>query len=81
MAPLLNKGHLVIMDNWFLSPDMFHNLCSKQADAMGTLHQNRNCVSAEIKSTNLKKVGHVAVYKDRLMIMKWKQNGYLSFKL
>jgi hypothetical protein len=27
---------------------------------------------AEIKSTKLKKGEHVSVYKDRLMIMKWK---------
>jgi hypothetical protein len=40
-APLLNQGYRVIMDNWFSSPDLFHKLCSKLTDAMGTLHQNR----------------------------------------
>jgi hypothetical protein len=72
MAPLLNLGHCVIMDNWFSSPDMFHKLCSKQTDAMGTLCQNRKGVPAEIKNIKLKKVQLVSVYKDRLMITKWK---------
>jgi hypothetical protein len=72
MAPLLNQGYPVIMDSWFSNPDLFHRLCSKQADAMGTLHQKRKSVPAEIKSTNLKKGEHVLVYKDRLKIMKWK---------
>jgi hypothetical protein len=40
MIPLLNEGYHVIMDNWFSTTDLFHKLCSKQTDAMGTLHQN-----------------------------------------
>jgi hypothetical protein len=39
---------------------------------MGTLHQNRKCVLAGIKSAKLKKGEHVSDYKDRLMIMKQK---------
>jgi hypothetical protein len=52
MAPLLNQGYHVIMVNRFSSPDLFHMLCSKQTDIMGTLLENRKCVSAEIKSAN-----------------------------
>jgi hypothetical protein len=39
---------------------------------MGTSCQNRKGVAVEIKSTKLKKGKHVSVYKDRLMIRKWK---------
>jgi hypothetical protein len=39
---------------------------------MGTLHQNRKGVTEEIKKEKLKKGESVAVYKDKLMIMKWK---------
>jgi hypothetical protein len=70
-------GHHVIMNDWFSSPDLFYQLCSKQTGAMGTLHQNRKGVSAEIKSSKLKKGKHVSVYKDRLMIMKWKHKKYI----
>jgi hypothetical protein len=60
------------MDNWFSRPDLFHKLCSKQTDAMGTLCQNRKGVLAEIKRAKLIKGGYVSVYKGRIMIMKWK---------
>jgi hypothetical protein len=69
MAPLLNQEYRVIMDSWFSSPDLFHKLCSKQTDAMGTLHQNRKGFPAEIKSAKLKTGEPLSVYKDRLMIM------------
>jgi hypothetical protein len=47
---------------------------------MGTLHQNRKGVPAEIKSSKLKKKEHVSIYKDRLLIMKWKNKKYMSYK-
>jgi hypothetical protein len=70
-APLLNQGYHAIMDNWVSSPDLFHKQCSKQT-AIGTLHQNRKDIPAEIKSTKLKKGENVSVYKDRPMIRKQK---------
>jgi hypothetical protein len=39
---------------------------------MGALHKNRKGVPAEIKTAKLKKGKHVSVYKDRLIIMKWR---------
>lgn len=72
MAPILNQGYCVTMDNWFSSPDLYEKLCKTQTDAMGTLRQNRKGVPSEIKKSKLKKGGHVSVYKDKLMIMKWK---------
>jgi hypothetical protein len=57
------------MDIWFSSPDLFHKLCNKQ-NIMGTLHQNRKGVPAEIKDAKVTKGEHVSVYKDRLMVMK-----------
>jgi hypothetical protein len=80
MAPPLNQGYWVIMDNLFLSQDLFQKLCSKQTDAKGTLHQNKNCVPTEIKSVKLEKGEHVLVFIDRLMIMKGKnKKRYLSY--
>jgi hypothetical protein len=78
MAPVLNQGYCVIVDSLFSSPDLFHKLCSKQTNAMGTLRHNRKCVPAEIKSAKLKKGEHVSVYTDRLMIMKWKNKRDIS---
>jgi hypothetical protein len=39
---------------------------------MRTLHQNRKGMPDEIKKAKLKKGENVVVYKDKLMIMKWK---------
>jgi hypothetical protein len=44
---------------------------------MGTLHQNRKVVPAEIKSVKLKKGENVSFYKTGLMIMKWKTKKYI----
>lgn len=70
--PLLNQGYMVTMDNWFTSPDLFEKLCNKKTDAIGTLRQNRKGVPNEIKQAKLKKGEHVSAYKDKLMVIKWK---------
>jgi hypothetical protein len=40
MAPLLNQGFRVTIDNWFSSPDLYSKWYSKQTDAMGSLRQS-----------------------------------------
>jgi hypothetical protein len=60
------QGYRVIMEN------LFHKLCSKQTDAMGTLRQNKTALPAEIMSTKLKNGEHISVYTERLMIMRCK---------
>jgi hypothetical protein len=47
MAPLLNQGYLVIMDNSFSSADLFYKLCSKQTATIGTFHKKRKGIPAE----------------------------------
>jgi hypothetical protein len=61
----------VTIDKWFSSPDLYSKLCSKQTDNIGTQHQNRKEMPDEIKA-KLKNGESEAVYKDRWMIMKWK---------
>jgi hypothetical protein len=70
MAPLLNQGYRVTMDNWFSSPDLYSKLCSRQTGTMGTLRHNRKGVPDELKKAKLKKGENVAVYKDKLMVLK-----------
>jgi hypothetical protein len=41
------------MNKWFSGPDLFHKLCSKQNDAVGTWYKNRKGVPAEIKGSKL----------------------------
>nr|CAD7423275.1 unnamed protein product [Timema monikensis] len=72
MTPLLNQGYRVTMDNWFSSSDLYNKLHNNQTGTMGTLRQNRKGVPGEIKNAKLKKGESVAVYRDKRMIMKWK---------
>ena len=72
VAPFLNQGYCVTMDNWFSSPDLFEKLCNRNIDAIGTLPQNRKGVPSEIKKSKLKKGEYVSAYKDKLLVMKWK---------
>ena len=72
MAPLLNQDYFVTMDNWFSSPELFEKLRNQNTDAIGTLRQNRKGVPSEIKKSKLKKGEYVSAYKDKLLVMKWK---------
>jgi hypothetical protein len=58
MTPFLNEGYHIITDNWFSSHDLYEKLCSKQGDAMETLHRTRNSDPAELKKVKLKKREH-----------------------
>jgi hypothetical protein len=55
IAPLLNDGYRVTMDNWFSSPDLYSKLYSKQADDMGLLPQIRKIVPDKNKGGKIKK--------------------------
>ena len=52
MASLLNQDYSVTMDNLFLSPDLFENLCNQNTDTIGTLCQNTKGLCSEIKNLN-----------------------------
>jgi hypothetical protein len=39
---------------------------------MGILCQNRKGVPVEVKNAKLKKGEHISIFRDKLMIMKWK---------
>ena len=47
--PLLNKGHVIYMDNYFSSPGLFKELADNQTGACGTLRANRIGVPETIK--------------------------------
>jgi hypothetical protein len=51
MDGLENKGHVVVMDNYFLSVGLFEELASKGIYATGTLRANRIGVPPSLKDT------------------------------
>jgi hypothetical protein len=80
MDLLVNKKYHVITDNWFSSSEMCYKLRSKQAAAMGTLHQNRKDVPAEIKKEELIKGKYVSVYTQTSDNEVERQKRCLSYK-
>ena len=49
VEPLLNKGHVIYMDNYFSSPGLFRELADNQTGACGTLPANEIGVPETIK--------------------------------
>ena len=71
-SPLFGKGYCINMDNFFSSPELFDELCEENTDAVGTLRANRKGVPNEIRSKRLQRGEIKAMYRDKLMVLKWK---------
>lgn len=50
VRPLLNKGHTLVMDNFYNSPLLSRSLKQKKTDTMGTLRLNRQFVPDSLRS-------------------------------
>lgn len=69
---LLNKGHLIAMDNYYSSPELYQILCQLKTDAVGTVRVNRKNLPADVIKAKLTRGQHIAAYKDKLMCLKWR---------
>ncbi len=69
---LLHKGYCLYIDNFYTSPDLAKNLLERETDCIGTLRLNRKGVPAIIKDKKLKKGEVVAAFKNKIMVLKWK---------
>lgn len=72
VAPLYGKGHVVFMDNFFSSPDLFKELAGNQTGACGTLRTNRRGVPEAVRNRN-PKVGEppITVTADGILYLSW----------
>ena len=68
----LGKSYIIFMDNFYISPTLFHNLTLVGTGAAGTLRLNRIGVPKEMKDAKLKEKGDrkVMCYKDELCMLK-----------
>ncbi|XP_035209506.1 piggyBac transposable element-derived protein 4-like, partial [Stegodyphus dumicola] len=69
---LLDKGYTLYLDNWYTSTDLAEKMCRRKTDVVGTMRKNRKGIPSDIKNCVLKKDEHIARYRDKIMIMKWK---------
>ena len=67
MRPILDKGHMLFVDNWFTSPTLFNLLSIHQTPACGTLRKNRAKFPASFTSRKLQQGESVSVVNDKLL--------------
>ena len=78
LDPLLGKGYRLYIDNFYTSPVLADNLAQKQTDCVGTLRLNRREVPKVIKETKLKKGETVSAFRQKSMVLKWKDKKDVS---
>ena len=50
---LQHKGYVVVTDNYYSSPELFHNLASKGFGACGTVRKDRRGIPQAVTTTRL----------------------------
>ncbi|XP_063899173.1 uncharacterized protein LOC110380711 isoform X2 [Helicoverpa armigera] len=81
LEPLLDRGHTVIMDNFYNSPLLLRCLKKHKTDCYGTLRLNREFVPDSLKSltkTDLRQGEVVASYTSDLSVMLWRDANLVS---
>ncbi|KAL0883115.1 hypothetical protein ABMA27_016574 [Loxostege sticticalis] len=81
IEPLLHRGHILIMDNFYNSPLLLRYLKKHNTDCFGTLRLNREFVPDSVKTlvkTELRKGEVVATYCTDLMILVWRDANIVS---
>jgi len=72
VEPLLEKGRMFWMDNFYNLPALAQRLKSLKTDCVGTLRLSRKDVPQRVKVKKLKKGELVAQHSGLVSILKWK---------
>lgn len=75
---LLNKGYCIYIDNFYTNVDLMDKLTENKTDCIGTIRKNRSKIPNEIKLKKLKKGELFAMYRKKLMILKWKDKKEIT---
>lgn len=81
VRPLLDKGHTLVMDNFYNSPLLSRLLKSRRTDVMGTLRLNRTFVPESLKSKtkNNMRPGECAFSQtEDLTVVVWRDTNLVS---
>lgn len=69
MAPFLNKGHTLFVDNWYTSPQLFQYLHEKKTNACGTVRKHRKGLPPTARK--LKKGEFEAMHTQNILFVRW----------
>lgn len=72
MEPFLDKGHHLIMDNYYNSVPLCNKLLQRKTHTTGTLRTNRKGNPKSLISRKLKKGEHIWSRKGKVYVSKWK---------
>ena len=68
LTPHLQKAHVLFMENWYTSPNLFQYLLNENTGACGTVKANKK----NMPKLPLVKCGeHVAQHSNNIMCLKW----------
>jgi hypothetical protein len=69
---LLDRGHCLVMDNYYMSPYLSDLLVTRKTDSYGTVKVNRKGLPVNFKCWKVKKGDVVAWRRDKLLALKWR---------
>lgn len=72
IKPLLNKGYILTMDNYFSGLPLFNKLFDNYTEAIGTLRSNRKGIPQEMVEKKLKAGESFHLYSQKYMLVKYK---------
>ena len=70
-AKLLDKGHHIYMDNYYSSPELFHELFHRETYACGTARLIRKGMPKTVANAKLKPLESVFMRNGPLLCLKW----------
>jgi hypothetical protein len=75
---LFQKGHVLALDNWYTSPDLFYTLHLQKTDCLGTVRKNRAKLPQTVlkkKWTKDEKGSRILKYCYPLFLLNWMDNN------
>lgn len=72
MTPYLNKGHHLIMDNYYNSVNLSNLLLNHKTHTTGTLRSNRRGNPKYVVQKKLKRGDHIWKRQNKVYVSKWK---------
>ena len=70
-------SEMCIRDSYYTSQILFHDLYQQQTGACRTMRVNHKVISADLKTTKLKKGEINSMTNGTLQVLKWKDKRYV----
>lgn len=79
MAPILDKGHHLFLDNWYTSPPLFRLLSRHQTPACGTVRKNRAKFPPEFVNKKMKQGEYLHIANNGILGVRYRDKRDVFF--